>query len=80
MCTSVQSYDVSTAFLAHLGNLLRSPISIGSKIKSYRPDGNRMLLSEQFVLSLDTETNKKYEAEEEMELHCFMLLRFPGYK
>ena len=36
MCTSVQSYKVSTALLyrlAHLGNLLRTPISIGSKIK-----------------------------------------------
>ena len=46
MCTSVQSYEVSTALLyrvAHLGNLLRSPISILSKIKSYRPDGNRMV-------------------------------------
>ena len=46
VCTSVQSYKLSTALLyrvAHLGNLLRSPISIGSKIKSYRPDGNRMV-------------------------------------
>ena len=37
----VQSYKVSTALLyrvAHLGNLLRSPIAIGSKIKSYRPE------------------------------------------
>ena len=36
---------MSTALIysvTHLGNLLRSPISIGSKIKSYRPDGNRM--------------------------------------
>ena len=36
MCTSVQSYKVSAAMLyraAHLGNLLRTPISIGSKIK-----------------------------------------------
>ena len=36
MCTSVQSYKLSTALLyrvAHLGNLLRTPISIGSKIK-----------------------------------------------
>ena len=44
-CTSVQSYKVSTALLyrvAHLGNVLRSPISIGSKIESYRPDGKRM--------------------------------------
>ena len=46
MCTSVQSYKVSTDLLykvSHLGNLLRSPISIESKIKSYRPDGNRMI-------------------------------------
>ena len=44
-CTSVQSYEVSTALLyrvAHLCNLLRSPISIGSEIKSYRPKVNRM--------------------------------------
>ena len=44
-CTSVKSYKVSTALLyrvAHLGNVLRSPISIGSKIESYRPDGKRM--------------------------------------
>ena len=36
---------MSTALLyrvAHLGNVLRSPISIGSKIESYRPDENRM--------------------------------------
>ena len=36
MCTSVQSYKVSTALLyrlGHFGNLLRTPISIGSKIK-----------------------------------------------
>ena len=36
MCTSVQSYKVSAALLhrgAHLGNLLSTLISIGSKIK-----------------------------------------------
>ena len=36
---------VSTALLhrvAQLGNLLRSPISQGSQIKSYGPDGNSM--------------------------------------
>ena len=47
-CTSVQSFKVSTALLyrvVHLGNLLRSPISIGSKIKTYRPNGNRMVRS-----------------------------------
>ena len=41
ICSSVQSYKLSTALLyrvAHLGNLLRSPIAIGSKIKSYRPE------------------------------------------
>ena len=41
-CTSVQSYKVSTALLysvAHLDNLLRSPISIGSKINNTDPMG-----------------------------------------
>ena len=30
--------------IAHLNDLLRTPISIGSKIKTYRPDGNRMVV------------------------------------
>ena len=52
----LQSYKESTALLysvAHLGNLLRSPISIGSKIKFYRPDGNRMVLIGGMKLSDD---------------------------
>ena len=46
MCTSVQSSNGSAAQVyrvAHLGNLLRTPISIGYKIKTCKPDGNRML-------------------------------------
>ena len=62
LCTSVQSHKVSAALLyriAHLNNLMRTPISIGSKIKTYRPDGNRMVYTVSKSFSVEASHSRR---------------------